>query len=63
MNFQPAKNSGTFSKNVKRPTEICGNTALMTWARPVMPPMATWLEAKKMSNARANSTDPAVIMP
>ena len=63
MNFHPARNRGTFSKNASIPTENWGSTALMTCARPVMPPMATWLEAKKMSNDRANSTEPTVMMP
>ena len=59
MSFHPARNSGTFSTIVMRPTESWGTTALITWARPVTPAMATWLDAKKMSKDSANTREPA----
>ena len=60
---QPAINSGTFKTMVKTPTGMAGSSALMTWARPVIPPMATWLGSKNQSNARPKITDPRAIMP
>ena len=63
MYRQPAKNSGTFKTMVKTPTGMPGSRALMTWARPVMPPMATWLGSKNQSKARPKSTDPRAMMP
>lgn len=61
MSRQPAINSGMFSTMVKTPTGSAGIRTLMTWAAPVMPPMATWLGAKNQSKARANSNEPTAI--
>ena len=41
INFQPSRNRGTFITMVIMPTDNAGTTALMTCARPVMPPRAT----------------------
>lgn len=41
ISLHPAKNRGMLMTMVKRPTESWGTSALMTWAMPVTPPMAT----------------------
>ena len=41
ISFHPARNSGIFSTMVMIPTDSWGTTALITWARPVTPAMAT----------------------
>ena len=48
MYFHPRKKRGTFMAKTVPPTGSTGMTALSTWPRPVRPPMATWLGAKKM---------------